>query len=194
MIAFKNVSVKLGKTTVLKDFSMTVNQGEHVALMGASGSGKTTVLKLIAKQLQPDSGSISCNTNKISYMFQEPRLVPWLTAADNVNLVLGDHPNSLPEAIKWLKAVGLEDAISKYPSELSGGMQQRTALARALAYNGDILLLDEPLSALDETMAEELLLMIKEYAKDKTVILVTHSSKQAKLFADTIYVMKTQNT
>ena len=162
MIAFKNVSVKLGKTTVLKDFSLTINQGEHVALMGASGSGKTTVLKLIAKQLQPDSGSVSCNTNKISYMFQEPRLVPWLTAAENVNLVLGDLPHSLPDAIKWLKAVGLEDAINKYPAELSGGMQQRTALARTLAYNGDVLLLDEPLSALDETMTDELLLMIKE--------------------------------
>lgn len=194
MVEFKNISVKYGNTTVLKDFTMTVSKGEHIALMGPSGSGKTTVLRLIANQLRPNSGKILCHTSKIAYMFQEPRLVPWLTVAENVNLVLGDTAETVPEAVQWLKAVGLEDAIDKYPSELSGGMQQRTALARTLAYNGDLLLLDEPLSALDESMAEELLHLIKEYSKDKTVIFVTHSSAQAKLFADTIYVMKAQNT
>ena len=162
--------------------------------MGPSGSGKTTILKLISKQLHPDSGNVTCNTEKIAYMFQEPRLAPWLTAAENVNLVLGDSPNTLPEAVKWLTVLGLRDAIDKYPSQLSGGMQQRVALARALAYNGDLLLLDEPLSALDETMTEEILLLLKEYAKEKTVVFVTHSSQQAKLFADTIYVIKAQNT
>ena len=120
--------------------------------------------------------------------------MPWLTAAENVNLVLGDTAETLPNAIKWLKTLGMEDAIDKLPAELSGGMQQRTALARALAYNGDILLLDEPVSALDEHMAEELLLYIKEFAKDKTVILVTHSSTHAKIFADTVYVIKKQNS
>ena len=127
-------------------------------------------------------------------MFQEPRLAPWLTAAENINLVLGDTAESLPEAIKWLKKLGMEDAIDKYPHELSGGMQQRVALARALAYNSELLLLDEPLSSLDETLADELLIFIKEYAKDKTVVFVTHSTAQAKAFADTIYVIKKQNS
>lgn len=194
MIELNNISVTYGKTIVLKDFSMTVKKGEHIALMGPSGSGKTTVLKLIAKQMQPDQGKVLCHTSKISYMFQEPRLLPWLTAAENVNLVLGDTAKTLSEANKWLQRLGLGDAIDKYPAELSGGMQQRTALARALAYNGDVFLLDEPLSALDEETAGYVLLLLKELAKDKTIIMVTHNSNHAKLFADTIYVMKQQNT
>ena len=194
MIELNNVSVNYGKTKVLKDFTMTVKKGEHIALMGPSGSGKTTVLKLIANRLKPNSGKALCHTSKIAYMFQEPRLVPWLTAVENVNLVLGDTPDTLPEAVKWLKRLGLEDSLHKYPSELSGGMQQRTALARTLAYDAELLLLDEPLSALDEDMADYILLLIKEFAKDKTIILVTHNSKHAKQFADTIYVLKQQNT
>lgn len=194
MIELKNIFVHFSKEPVLKDFSMTVNKGEHIALMGVSGSGKTTVLKLIAGQLQQNQGEIKVNAQKISYMFQEPRLLPWLTAAENVNLVLGDSPETLPEAIKWLNKVGLGDAIDKYPAELSGGMQQRTALARALAYDGDLLLLDEPLSALDESLADELLSLIKEYASEKTVLFVTHSTQQAKKFADTIFVIKKQTS
>ena len=194
MIEIKNVSVKYGDTTVLKDFTMTIKKGEHIALMGASGSGKTTVLKLIANQLRPGKGQVLCHTSKIAYMFQEPRLIPWLTTAENVNLVLGDTAETMPEAINWLQRLGLGEAINKYPAELSGGMQQRTALARALAFNGELLLLDEPLSALDEEMSENVLSLIKEYAKDRTVVLVTHNSNHAKQFSDTIYVMKQQNT
>ena len=194
MIELNNVSVSYGNTKVLQDFSMTVNKGEHIALMGSSGSGKTTVLKLISERLRPIKGKVICRTDKIAYMFQEPRLVPWLTAAENVNLVLDDTPETLPEAVKWLKRLGLEDAFDKYPSELSGGMQQRVSLARTLAYDGELLLLDEPLSALDEEMADYILLLIKEFAKSKTIILVTHNSKHAKQFADTIYVLKQQNT
>ena len=157
MIELKNITVKFDTTTVLKDFSLTATKGEHIALMGPSGSGKTTVLKLIANLIHPNTGEVKVSTDKISYMFQEPRLAPWLSAAENVNLVLGDNAESLPEAVKWLKKLGMEDAIDKYPHELSGGMQQRVALARALAFNGDLLLLDEPLSAIDEDLAEELL-------------------------------------
>ena len=194
MIEMNNVSVNYGNTKVLNDFSITVNKGEKIALMGPSGSGKTTVLKLIANQLRPTNGKIICRANKIGSMFQEPRLVPWLTAAENVNLVLGDTPETLPQAIKWLKYSGLGDAVNKYPSELSGGMQQRTALARVLAYDAELLLLDEPFSALDEDMADYLLSLIKEFAKDKTIILVTHNSSHAKKFAETIYILKQQNT
>ena len=194
MISLENVSVRFGETTVLKNFSLNVEKGEHIAIMGPSGSGKTTVLKLISHQLKPSEGKVIVNTDNISYMFQEPRLVPWLTAAENVNLVLGDTAETLPTAVKWLQLVDLQDAIDKLPTALSGGMQQRTALARALAYDGELLLLDEPFSALDEALAEELLAVIKEYTKDKTVILVTHNSKHASMFADSIYVIKKQNS
>lgn len=194
MLNLNNVTVRYGSSDVLKDFNLSVAKGEHIAVMGESGSGKTTLLKLISGQLSPANGKIVVSTERISYMFQEPRLLPWLTAAENVNLVLGDHKESLPEAIKWLKRVGLEDALDKYPHELSGGMRQRAALARALAFNGDLLLLDEPLASLDEASANQMLELIKQYSANKTVILVTHNTEQAKKFADTIYILKKQNT
>lgn len=194
MINLENVTVRYGKAAVLKDFCLSVEKGEHIAIMGESGTGKTTLLKLISKQLSPSRGKIEVSAKRISYMFQEPRLLPWLTAAENVNLVLGDHAESLPEAIKWLKRVGLENAVDQYPHELSGGMRQRTALARALAFNGDLLLLDEPLASLDENSANQMLELIKQYSIDKTVVFVTHNTEHAKKFADTIYVMKKQNT
>lgn len=194
MVKLKKVTHAYNKTIILKDFDLNVAQGEHIAVMGASGSGKTTLLKLISKQLKPVSGEITINTERISYMFQEPRLVPWLTASENVNLALGDHPETLPEAIKWLKRVGLGDALEKYPAELSGGMKQRVSLARALAFNGELILLDEPLASLDEETANDMLELIKQHTVNKTVVLVTHNSEQAKMFADTIYVLKKQNS
>lgn len=194
MVNLKHVSMSFHDTVVLNDFNLSVAKGEHIAIMGTSGSGKTTILKLISGQLKPTSGIIEVNTNRISYMFQEPRLLPWLTTSENVNLVLGDHPESLPEAIKWLKRVGLGDALDKYPNELSGGMRQRAALARALAFHGELLLLDEPLASLDETSANEMLSLIKQYAAHKTVIFVTHNTEHAKSFADAIYVIKKQTT
>ena len=168
MINLKNVTLAYGNRIVLKDFNLSVQQGEHIGIMGESGSGKTTILKLVAKQLTPTTGEVTVNSTRISYMFQEHRLLPWLTAAENVNLVLGDHPESLPEAIKWLKRVGLGDSIDKYPKELSGGMRQRVSLARALAFNGDLFLMDEPLASLDEESANEMLRLIKRHTDGKT--------------------------
>ena len=194
MININNVTVSYDSHSVLNNFSIHINRGAHIAIMGESGSGKTTLLKLIAKQLPPTKGDVMVNATRTSYMFQEPRLLPWLNIVDNVNLVLGDTKESLPEAIKWLKKIGLENDLDKYPYALSGGMQQRTALARALAYNGDLLLLDEPLSSLDDDAAKELLQLIKTHTEGKTVILVTHNKEQAKAFADTIYVLKKQTS
>ena len=113
---------------------------------------------------------------------------------DNVRAPLEKRGYHLAE--KYFAATGLnpETDGKKYPDELSGGMQQRTALARVLAYDAELLLLDEPFSALDEDMADYLLSLIKEFAKDKTIILVTHNSSHAKKFAETIYILKQQNT
>ncbi len=190
MIELNHIHVSFDETTVLEDFALSVRPGEHIALMGPSGSGKSTILKLLSGQLTPDSGTMQVHAKRITYLYQEPRLIPWLTAAENVNLVLGDTPKTMPVALDWLNRVGLGDAPDKRPGQLSGGMRQRAALARALAYNGDLFLLDEPLSALDEDMAAELLTLIKQYTTGKTVVLVTHSTAQAKAFADTIYVLK----
>lgn len=194
MIKFENVTLRFKDICVLKDFNLSIEDGEHIVIMGASGSGKTSLLKLISSQLKPTSGTVQTTAKRISYMFQEHRLLPWLTAAENVNLVLGDKKETLPEAVKWLERLGLTDAANIYPAQLSGGMRQRVALARALAFNGDLLLLDEPLASLDEESATEILSLLKEHTAGKTVILVTHNAEHAKQFADTIYVLKKQNS
>lgn len=189
MIELKDVSVAFQGHSVLEHCSLLVPDGGHTAVMGPSGSGKTTLLRLIAGQLAPDQGSVTVSHGRISYMYQEPRLLPWLTAEENVNLVLSDKPETMDTARQWLAAVGLADAMKKRPAELSGGMRQRVSLARALAYDGDLFLLDEPLSSLDEAMATELLDLLKQYTQGKSMIFVTHSPEQAKVLGGEIYRM-----
>lgn len=189
MIELKDVSVAFQGHSVLEHCSLLVPDGGHTAVMGPSGSGKTTLLRLIAGQLAPDQGSVTVSHGRISYMYQEPRLLPWLTAEENVNLVLSDKPETMGTARQWLAAVGLADAMKKRPAELSGGMRQRVSLARALAYDGDLFLLDEPLSSLDEAMAVELLDLLKQYTQGKSMIFVTHSPEQAKVLGGEIYRM-----
>lgn len=193
MIKLKHIHVSFGSHQVLKDLTLHIHPGDRIALMGPSGSGKSTLLKLIAGQLKADSGTVEIAADRISYMFQEPRLLPWLTAAENVNLVLGDRPETIGTALQWLERVGLGSAASKRPHELSGGMRQRVALARALAYNGDVFLLDEPLSALDQALTAEMLSLISTYTAGKTVIFVTHDPKQAQAVSDTIIYLKATN-
>lgn len=190
MVEFHSVTMKFSDKTILKNCSFSLKKGEHIAIMGPSGSGKTTILKLIARQLSPTSGSVHVAAEKISYMFQEPRLLPWLTAEENVNLVLSDHASTMGVARDWLDIVGLSDSLSKRPAQLSGGMRQRVSLARALAYGGELFLLDEPMSALDADMAEEMLELLKLHTQGKSLIFVTHSLEQAQRIANKIYIVK----
>lgn len=190
MITFTDVTAAYQAQTILEHCSLTVPAKAHIAVMGPSGSGKTTVLKLITGTLRPLSGTVQVDAGKISCMFQEPRLLPWLSAEDNVNLVLSDRKETLEEARHWLKVVGLADAMKKSPGELSGGMRQRVSLARALAYGGDLLLLDEPMAALDEALTVQLLTLLNQYTQDKTVIFVTHSLEQAKQIGEKTYTIK----
>lgn len=134
-LIFDNVSLNFGGKSVLHGLSFRVPAGGCVALMGASGSGKTSVLKLAAQLLTPTAGRVS-GGGRISMQFQEPRLLPWRNAAENVNLVLSDTAKTLPESLTWLTSVDLRDAAGLYPDELSGGMAQRVALCRALAAPG----------------------------------------------------------
>lgn len=187
MIELKNITVAYGEQIILKNQNLTLSSGEHIALMGPSGCGKTSLLRLIAGLLKSASGDICIQTERISYLFQEPRLFPWITAEENVNAVLSDSAATLPEARKWLEAVGLKDAAIKYPQELSGGMQQRVSLARALAYDGDILLLDEPLKGLDAETKADMIRLIREHADGKTLLLATHDIEDAVALTDTLY-------
>ena len=192
MIDIKNLSISYGGQSVLENVSLRIAKGEHVALMGPSGCGKTSLMNAISGLIKPDRGTVSVD-GRISCVFQEPRLLPWLTALENVNVVLSDSPATLPEARKWLEAVGLGDSGDKYPAELSGGMQQRLGIARALAFGGDVLLLDEPLKGMDAELREAVAELIGTASEDRTRILITHDETEARAFADRIYVYRGKN-
>ena len=186
MITIDRLTLSYGSQQVLKDCSLRVEAGSRVALMGPSGCGKTSLINVIAGLLTPDSGKVSVN-GKVSYVFQEPALFPWLTAVDNINVVLSDGPETLPRAEQLLDAVGLSDCRDKYPHQLSGGQKQRIAICRALAYGGDILLLDEPLKGLDADTRDQVSALLRQEWTGKTLLLVTHDPSEAESLCDRVY-------
>lgn len=189
MLELNEICVRFGQKTVLERISLHVPAGAHIAVMGASGVGKTTLLRIIAGLQQPSSGSVRVSADRCAMLFQQPRLLPWCSAAENVNCVLSDRRATMPQALEWLRRLGLADEAQSYPAALSGGMQQRVALARALAYGGELVLLDEPFQGLDEQTKREAIALCRECLWDKTTILVTHSHQEAQALADTIYLL-----
>jgi NitT/TauT family transport system ATP-binding protein len=182
--------------------SLTIERGEFVSIVGPSGCGKTTLLNMIAGLIAPTSGSIRIEGHRamegasIGYVFQRPVLLPWRRIIDNVLLpaeVMKLEPRReyVDRARSLLKMVGLEGFENAYPAELSGGMQQRVAIARSLAYDSPVLLMDEPFAALDAMTREELnieLLSIWK-ATRRTIVFVTHNIPEAILLSDRIVVM-----
>jgi len=189
MIDIRSLSLSYGGQCVLENLDMHILPGEKIAIMGPSGCGKTSLMKIIAGLLKPDSGSVSVG-GRISCIFQEPRLLPWLSALDNINVVLSDSSDTLAEAKKWLEAVGLGESAHKRPAELSGGMQQRLSIARALAYDCDILLADEPLKGMDAQLRSSVAELIRSRSAGKTLVLITHDEDEARAFADRIFVYR----
>ncbi len=182
MIELSNVTAGYGDHTVIQGMSYTFPSSGCFALMGASGSGKTTILRLIAGLLMPAKGEIKRDASpRIGYLFQEDRLLPWLNALDNVKTVASD------EAAKtWLRKMEIGD-VSAYPRELSGGMQRRVALARALAFPSDVLLMDEPFKGLDDALKARIAPLI--LANKQLIILSTHDMDEAKAMqAEIIYI------
>ena len=177
MLELKDVSLSFGALEVLRGASLTLGQGERIAITGPSGCGKTSLLHVIAGLLHPDSGLVRNRAARTGCVFQEPRLLPWLSAEENVSIVM-PHSTRGQDALMLLKKLGLADSAEKHPGELSGGMQQRAALARALAYAPDLLLLDEPFRALDAASKALAIDAVNERA-DCAVILVTHSPEEA---------------
>jgi len=188
----------------LKDVSLTVGKGDFVSFIGPSGCGKTTFLRVIADLEQPTSGSITVNgvtphqarmNRSYGYVFQAAGLYPWRTIAGNVRLPLEIMGYSKAEqaarAARTLKLVGLEGFEKKFPWQLSGGMQQRASIARALAFDADLLLMDEPFGALDEIVRDHLNeQLLNLWAKTrKTVCFVTHSIPEAVYLSTRIVVM-----
>ena len=165
---------------IFSGVSLSLGPGERAAVMGPSGCGKTSLLRAAAGLLPPAAGSAVRGTEQVAVCFQEPRLLPWRTAAENVNLVLSDRPGTLPEAEAWLRRLGLDAAAARqYPAALSGGMRQRVALARALAQRGELLLLDEPFKALDGETKALAIRAVADAAPDAAILLVTHDAAEA---------------
>ena len=177
MLELKNVSLSYGDLRVLRDVSLRLDPGERIAVMGPSCCGKTSLLRVIAGLQSPDSGTVERTARRLSFVFQEPRLLPWLTAEENVRLVLPDAHQG-EDAAAWLSRFGLGDAADKLPAELSGGMQQLVSLARALVCASDLLLLDEPFKALDATAKQNAISAVSG-GTDAAIILVTHDAREA---------------
>ena len=172
-IELEHVFFSYGEKAVLRDVSFMVEDGETVALEGPSGVGKTTVLRLIAGLLTPARGGVRGGEGGAAVVFQEDRLIPHLTAEENLRLVNDALTHGQAEAL--LAAVGLEGEAKRLPGELSGGMRRRVAIARALAMDPDVILFDEPTSALDPEMVGEVLELMKELAHTGiTMLVVTH--------------------
>lgn len=211
MIEIKNISKKVGNKTILDDISLKIEEGSFIVFIGPSGCGKTTTLKLINKLIKPTTGEIYIDGNPISkedpiklrrnigYVIQSIGLFPHLTIRENIELIPKLKKEKSEEeieekTIELMNMVGLnpDEFLDKYPSELSGGQQQRIGLVRAIATDAEIILMDEPFSALDPITRSQLqdwLYSLQEELK-KTIIFVTHDMDEALKLADKICIMK----
>lgn len=201
-LELKNVSRIFNGTTVVKNISITAEPGEIIGILGTSGCGKSTLLRAISGLDSNYEGEISINGNTsknvhdtTGFIFQEPRLLPWSPVLDNVTFGLkGKKEEKVKRAKEYLKSVGLRGNEQLYPRQLSGGMAQRVAIARALVTSPEILLLDEPFSALDaftKMQLQDLLLDVWHTYKS-TVVLVTHDIDEALYLCDRIIVLRGQ--
>lgn len=203
-IQVNSVSFGYQNHTILNDINLKVKEGELLVLMGPSGCGKSTLLRLMAGLEQPSHGEILVNGQSTvehnpdcGVVFQDYSLFPWLSAQDNIVLALKQKlkgKKSKKElqhlAAEYLALVQLEHAIQKYPGEMSGGMKQRAAIARALAYGSDLMLMDEPFGALDPVTRihlQDLLLQISQ-DQNRTIVFVTHDVDEAIYLADRIVI------
>ena len=206
LLELKNVSLtyhsKGGETLALNNLNLDVGKGEFVSIVGPSGCGKTTILSLVAGLIKPTSGTITLGGNQVSkpssqvgYMFQRDNLFEWLTIYKNAmlgqNIMHIKTAQSKQYVAELLKKYGLADFAKSYPSQLSGGMRQRAALIRTLATKPDLLLLDEPFSALDYqtrlSVQDDIASIIK--SEQKTAVLVTHDISEAIAMSDRIFVL-----
>ena len=209
VIHFESVSKAYGNNFILNDFNLKINKGEFLTIIGSSGCGKTTVLKLINGLLTPEDGKIHVNgqdisrvnqielRRKVGYVIQGVGLFPHMNIRKNIsyvpNLIKKDDKRKIESKVEDLiKVVGLsEDTLDRYPSELSGGQRQRVGLARALAASPEILLMDERFGAVDEItrklLQEEILRIYKEF--NVTIVFITHDIKEALKLGTRVLVM-----
>lgn len=196
MLELESVQKSFGQQTVLTGIDLKVNKGEFIAIVGKSGCGKSTLLRLIAGLEHPTGGELLLNGKSINeqnstakIMFQDGRLLPWKTVEQNVGL--GLEKENHEKITKMLEQVGLSERAKDWPAVLSGGQKQRVALARALVHEPELLLLDEPLGALDALTRIEMHQLIENLWKRKqfTAILVTHDVEEAVALANRVIVI-----
>jgi NitT/TauT family transport system ATP-binding protein len=195
----KNVRRAFGDLVVIDNLTLAIDAGEFLAILGPSGCGKSTLLRLIAGLNEPDGGSLKIASSdtkfQTSFVFQDAHLLPWLTVLENVALPLEltgvDRPQRLERARRVVAEVGLSEAESRYPSQLSGGMRMRVSLARALVTEPRLLLLDEPFAALDEITRFRLEVRLRDLWIERrmTTIFVTHSITEAAFLANRAVVL-----
>jgi NitT/TauT family transport system ATP-binding protein len=214
LVKLEHVSMAYGRgaaaVKAIDDVSLSIRQGEFIAVVGPSGCGKSSLMKLISGLHPPLGGKLTVEDKPVTgplrsvgMAFQNSNLLPWRNAIDNVLLPLEivepyrrgfRREKYLGKAKDLLHSVGLAGFTEKYPWELSGGMQQRTSICRALIHEPDILMLDEPFGALDAFTREELWCALRDLqaARNVTVMLVTHDLREAVFLADTVYVMSSR--
>ncbi|MGL5126262.1 MAG: ABC transporter ATP-binding protein [Fusobacteriaceae bacterium] len=199
MIKLKNISKQFGDLKVLENISLEFPKNKISVILGESGCGKTTILNLISKVLKDFSGELKSEHNEISYIFQEERLVPWITIFENIELILKNSYSEekrkeiIEEILKRLKILDFKNC---YPNELSGGMKKKVEIAKSLLYPSTLILMDEPFSSLDinnrELISKDFLKIQKNYPK--TVVLVTHDIDTAVALGDCIFIFTPKPT
>ncbi len=190
VLELSGVCKNFGKLEVLKNINLTLYEGQSVSIVGKSGCGKTTLLRIIAGVENPTFGEIKRDFNSIGYVFQEDRLIPWCTAFENLLFVCEDHE----QVMNALKLVGLEQFKDYKPKKLSGGMKQRLNLARAVVRKPDLMLLDEPFQSLDLVTKSKLIEDLKRILRElqTTYIMVTHDIREAACLSEKIYILSGQ--
>jgi len=207
-VEYKNVGMSYGEKEIISNFSLKIEKGEFVTIIGSSGCGKTTILKMVNGLIMPTAGEVLVNGKKtsesnlttlrrnIGYSIQGNVLFPHLTVEKNISYVLNlnkiDKKQTTEAVLKWMQIVGLDESMLKrYPSELSGGQQQRVGIARAMAASPEILLMDEPFGAVDEITRVQLQTELQSiYNKSEiTVMFVTHDISEALKLGTKVLVM-----
>ena len=187
MLKLSDITKSFGERCVLSGVSLSLEKGDVAVLSGISGGGKTTLLRIAAGLEKADSGSAE-KDGTVAVVFAEARLFPSVSVLENVTCVMrGDKRENAKRAEKLLSMLGLSDAKDLYPREISSGMAARVSIARALAYDADIYLLDEPLKSLDEALKMQVMQDLKEFFKTKAVLIISHDEAEAEMLATVRY-------
>ena len=191
MLKLLKIEKSFGEKKVLSEASLCVKKGDRVMLFGMSGCGKTTLLRIAAGLEKQDAGTVERN-GETAVVFAEPRLFPTATVLENVTAVMHrkDKREAKKKAKEILEAFGLGGAERLYPSELSTGMAARVSLARAVAYDADIYLMDEPFKSLDAEIKRSVVAYLKAFLSDKAVMIISHDRAEAEMMDANVYTME----